>query len=76
MLYQLSYWPSFIGVDYIHPYIHLFRLTMRCMLSTTRAILAEFHTIGIVSTILFGSVISLLAVIALECNNRANILFL
>jgi hypothetical protein len=46
------------------------------MLSATRAVLAEFHTIGIVTAILFSGVISLLAVIALKGNDRANILFL
>ena len=56
--------------------IKLLCLAVRCMLPATRAILAEFQTIRIVTAILFGRVISLLAIIALQCNDRANILFL
>ena len=47
---------------------------MWSMLSTTRAILAELKTVRIVSTILLGRVITFLAVAALKCNDRSNVL--
>ena len=49
---------------------------MRCVLAAARTELAELQPIRIVAAILFGGVISLLAVITLQGNNRANILFL
>jgi len=46
------------------------------MFLATRTKLAELKTIWIVATILLGGVIAFLAVIALECNDRANIFLL
>jgi hypothetical protein len=46
------------------------------MLAAPRAELAELQPIGIVAAIFLGGVIPLLAIIALECNDGANILFL
>ena len=56
--------------------IKLLCLAVRCMLPATRAILAEFQTIRIVTAILFGRVISLLAIITLKSNDRANVFLL
>ncbi len=49
---------------------------MRCMLAAARAKLVDFHPIRIVATILLGGVISLLAIITLKGNDRANIFLL
>jgi len=49
---------------------------MHGVLPASRAELAEFQAIRIVATILLGGVVSLFAVIALKCNDRANILLL
>ena len=46
------------------------------MLAAARAKLVDFHPIGIVATILLGGVISLLAIITLKSNDRANIFLL
>jgi predicted membrane protein len=49
---------------------------VRGVFLATRAKLAELHAIWIVATILLGCVISLLAIIALECNDGANVFLL
>jgi hypothetical protein len=46
------------------------------VLAATRAVLVEFHPIGIVTAIFLGGVIALFAVIALQRNYRADIFFL
>jgi hypothetical protein len=46
------------------------------VLLATRAVLLEFQPIGIVAAILFGGVISLLAIIALQGDYRANVFLL
>jgi hypothetical protein len=46
------------------------------VLLATLAVFIELQPVRIVTTILLGGVIPLLAVIALECNDRADILFL
>ena len=73
MLYQLSYWPL-SGRTAVRPY--LFRFAVRCMFPTARTKLAELKTVRVVPSILFCSVISLFAVIALEGNDRANVFLL
>ena len=55
---------------------NLLRLAMRSVLLAARAKLAELHPVRIVAAILLGGVVSFLAVIALECNDRANIFLL
>jgi hypothetical protein len=49
---------------------------MHGVLSAARAKLAEFHAIRIIATIFLGRVVSLFAIIALKCNDRANIFLL
>lgn len=46
------------------------------VLPAARAVLLEFQPIGIVTAILFGGVISLLAIIALQGDHRANVFLL
>jgi hypothetical protein len=46
------------------------------MLPAARAVLVELQPVGIVAAILLGRIIPLLAVIALKCNDRADILLL
>jgi hypothetical protein len=68
----LSYWPL-SGQDKPALDYKLLRLAMLGVLLATRAILAELHPVRIVTTILFGCVVPLFAIITLECNDRANI---
>ena len=49
---------------------------MHGVLLAARAILAELHAIRIVTTILLSGIVSLFAVVALECNDWANIFLL
>ena len=49
---------------------------MLCVLSTTRAVFVKLQPIGIVATILLGDVITLLAIVTLQCNYRADIFLL
>jgi len=46
------------------------------VLLAARAVLLEFQPIGIVTAILFGGVISLLAIITLQGDHRANVFLL
>jgi hypothetical protein len=49
---------------------------MHRVFAAARAVLFELHPIGIVAAILFGGVISLLAIIALQRDHRADIFLL
>ncbi len=43
------------------------------MLAAARAILVEFHPIGVITTILLGGIVALFAVITLQRDYRADI---
>jgi len=51
----------------------LLGFAMHGMLTAARAKLLEFKPIRIIAAILFGGVISILAIAALKRNNRANV---
>jgi hypothetical protein len=61
---------------YNYPTGKLLGFAMRGVFLAARAVLSELQPIGIVAAILLGRVIPLLAIIALECNDRADILLL
>ena len=57
---------AYIWVGNYNPTLEkLLGLAMLCVLTAARAILIEFHPIGIVTAILFGGVITFLAIITL-----------
>jgi hypothetical protein len=47
---------------------------MHCMFFTARTVLAELKTVRIVATILLGRVVTFLTIIALQGNDRSNVL--
>ncbi len=67
---------AFIGAGNEPRPCKLFCFAVRCVFPAARAILAKLHPIRIVAAILLGGVISLLTIITLKSNDRANILFL
>jgi hypothetical protein len=72
VLYQLSYWPREKGATEVAPAC-LLGLAVPGMFAAAWAKLAQLHALGVVTPIFLGGVVALLAVVALQGDDRTDV---